>query len=198
MLRKEDKGVLYLKYCKNCGSKIDSDASFCPFCGQKLTNIEKSISPEKAHQSDPSLTKNIVLVTICVLLILLSTILGNIGGAIGLGNCAFWLFVGAILAFFAIRPSADHIDTDKMNLLKTIESFGISVVYLVFSFFISSFIGFLYQVFVFGFALMTVLKVKKIDIMSRNTTEKILLAFSIVLIIFSSIAFLGFFIYIFA
>lgn len=187
-----------MKFCNNCGSKIDSGALFCPSCGQKLPVIERTTSPETTEQSDPSLTKNIALVTLCVLSVLFSTILGNIGGTIGLGNCAFWLFVGAIMAFFAIRPSADHIDTEKMDLLKTIESFGVSIVYLIFSFFISSFIGFLYQAFVFGFALMTILKVTKIDIMSRNTTEKILLAFSIVLIIFSSIAFLGFFISIFA
>lgn len=187
-----------MKSCGNCGSKIGSGALFCPSCGQKLPVIEMTPSPETTEQSDPSLTKNIVLVSLCVLLVLLSTIIGNMGGAIGLGICAFYLFVGAILAFFAIRPSADHIDTKKMDLLKTIESFGVSIVYLIFSFFVSSFIGFLYQALVFGFAIMTALKVRKIDIMSRNTTEKILLAFSIVLIIISSMAFLGFFISIFA
>lgn len=187
-----------MKFCKKCGSQIENGALFCSSCGLKLSNVERQHFRETVHQSDPSLTKNIALVTICVLLILVSTIIGNIGGSIGLGNCALWLFVSAFLAFFAIRPSADHIDTDKMNLLKTIESFGVSVVYLVFSFFISSFIGFLYQVFVFCFALMTLFKIKRIDITSRSTTEKILLAFSIVLVIFSSIAFFGFFISIFA
>ena len=187
-----------MKLCNNCGYKLNNDALFCSSCGTKLIKSEKSSLPKTTYQSDPSLTKNVTLVTICILLILISTIIGNIGGPIGLGNCALWLFVSAILAFFAIRPSTDHIDTDKMNILKTIESFGVSVVYLIFSFFISSFIGFLYQLFVFGFALMTGLKIKKIEIELRSTTEKILLAFSIVLIIFSSIAFLGFFISIFA
>lgn len=183
-----------MRYCSNCGSEQSDGAVFCSSCGKRLTALENNLSIQPERVSDPSLTKNIVLILICVLLIMLSTIVGNIGGIIGLGSCVFWLFVAAALAFFAIRPSYDHIDTAKMNLLKTIESFGISVVYFVFSFLIVSFIGFLFQTYVLVFALMTVSKIKKIDIMSRNTVEKVLLAFSIVLIIFSSLSFLGAFI----
>lgn len=187
-----------MKYCINCGTKQNDDAAFCSSCGTNLYGLEKFNSPKAEMQSDSSLTKNIVLVSLCVLLLLFSTIIGNIGGFIGLGNCALWLFVSGILLFFAIRPSIDHVDTAKMNLLKTIEGAGVAAVCLIFSFFTYSFIGFLYQVFILFFALMTILKIKKIDMQSRNTTEKIMLALSIVLCVISGIASFGFFISIFA
>lgn len=180
-----------MKFCEKCGSKLNDAAQFCSFCGLKLYGSETPLS--LAKQPDPALTKNIVLVTIYALLTLISILPARAAGSMGIGVCTVYLCITALLAFFAIRPSDDHVDTAKMNLLKTIESFGVSALYLITSFFIAGIIALIYQPFALGFALMTVRKITRINLTHRTATERVFLAFSIVLIILSSFYSFGLF-----
>ena len=184
-----------MKFCQYCGAKLDDEASFCSSCGSNLSGPAKR-PPAVAQKSDPALTKNIVLILIFVILTLFLIVPGSVGGADAMPMCATYLCIGAVLAYFAIRPSDDHIDTDRMNLLKTIESFGVSALYLITSFFIDPSIALLYQAFVLGFALLTGLKIKKIDMAERNAAERVILAFTIIVAVISCCAAMTFFTYI--
>ncbi len=187
-----------MKVCNKCGAKFGNEMLFCPMCNSVLSDEEKSYSTESNHQSDSMLTKNIVLLSLSVFLILMSTILGNLGNPIALGNCVLWLSVSAMLAFFAVKTSKKQDEIEKLRLANNIETFAVSVAYFLFSFFIPSIIGFLYQVFVVVFALMTIAKIKKIDVTQKNKLEKVIHPLSIVLCIISGLAGLGYLISIFA
>ena len=180
-----------MRYCPNCGSGVREGAAFCPSCGASLANLGKGRAPGAEMPSDPSVTTNIILILVFLLLLVMSTVMadGEVDNAISFGSCVMSLSTAGVLAFFAVRPSSDHIDTVKMDLLKTVELFGVAVAYLVAAVLLGDEIAFLYMVFVFIFALMTALKIRKIDITSRSTGEKVLLALSILLAVFAGMEF---------
>lgn len=179
-----------MKFCEQCGKQLSDNAVFCSSCGSKQAAPQK-LPVSFAQQTDPSLTRNIVLICIYTLLTLITIVPATVGGDAGFPPFITILCITALLGFFSIRPSEDHIDTEKMNLLKTVESFGISVLYFIC--FICSFFSedlnnyvLVYLFFVIGFAILTVVKISKINIDARITAEKIIMAFTIVLIVISS------------
>jgi len=42
-----------MKYCKNCGTKIDNDALFCPSCGTPVAKTKKSEKANTSEKSEP-------------------------------------------------------------------------------------------------------------------------------------------------
>ena len=179
-----------MKYCPKCGTQLIDDAAYCFSCGQSqdYTVPQRRTS---AQPSDPSLTRNIALILASVLFALFTLIPAKNGRSEDVVIFIFGLCISALFAFFAIRPSDDHIDTDNMTLLKTVEAFSISVIYLIFCFTVDAVFILMYLAFVILFASLAAAKINKIDRFERNKTEKVLLAFSAVIIVFCSIEAFG-------
>lgn len=178
-----------MRYCSNCGAEQKEGNHFCPVCGAKIGPLKNAVPFQNKPASDPSLTKNIVLISISVLLIIAATVMAKGAPSTNGGDpsapvwgCLFYLSSSGVLSFFAVRSSTDHLDTPKMALLKTIESLGISTVGFASLFFVPSSIQIcFYLVFVIFFSLIPILKIKTINATNRTSTEKVLLALSIVL-----------------
>lgn len=61
-------------FCKKCGAKIESYASHCPFCGEKVdqNSVEATyVAPKKNKEKKKSLgvAKRIILFLVCVVAI---------------------------------------------------------------------------------------------------------------------------------
>lgn len=75
-------------YCKYCGSQVDSDSKFCPFCGKDLTVEWQGtgatyVPPPMEAYKDPDARRNAMIITLIVAFIA-SLIGGLILGALGL------------------------------------------------------------------------------------------------------------------
>ena len=54
-----------MKYCSKCGSEIDENATFCPKCGNPVTN--EHIAPTKTESSGLKTATKVFMVLGCVL-----------------------------------------------------------------------------------------------------------------------------------
>lgn len=43
-----------MKYCKNCGEKLDDDAKFCPKCGEKVGELKQTVQTTQNTQNNSS------------------------------------------------------------------------------------------------------------------------------------------------
>lgn len=171
-----------MKFCPHCGTKLGQASHFCANCGAPLTPAQAT--PQKsALASDPSLISNIILFTLAIFNLVLAVFVFVHDDA---DNWAY-LFISLALSIFALSVNYNHIDTQKMNLIKTVEAFFLSLASFVSSFFLAEYFFVLsFWIFSCIFSLYVVLKNRKIPDSNRNSCEKIIYVFSMVLLVFSS------------
>lgn len=174
-----------MNFCPHCGAKLGQASRFCTNCGAPLTPVQAA--PQKsALASDPSLVSNIIFFALALLFLLIVFAVEVEAEGEAISDNWEFLLVSFVLGIFAFLPSYDHVNTRKMNLLKTVEAFGLSLAALVCCFFFADntiLLGFL--LFACVFSLLVVLKIRKIPDSSRNTCEKVVYAFSLILFAFS-------------
>ena len=92
-----------MAYCKNCGTKLASNARFCPICGRPTDNLYKHYKGEEESHSYSSVYKVVGITAIVIL-----TLLG-IAGLSYEGNHQ----EGESYSFFSVGLTIDDIKSIK-------------------------------------------------------------------------------------
>lgn len=175
-------------FCPNCGQQIADNSHFCPNCGNRLTAPAQPPIAQR-QPGDPSLTKHIIqLFFIC--LFIFSAWVGISAGemtvAVGV------LLTSAIIAYFAIIPSSDHIDTPNMTALKRFEHAVLPFAYFALMLSVETHGRILAcDIFALFFSLWYVLRIKLIPVNEQTTLEKLFLAIHYILSVICAIVFLA-------
>lgn len=171
-----------MKFCPHCGAKLGEASRFCASCGTPLTPTQAT--PQKSTlASDPSFISNIILFALAVFNLVLAVSVFVHDDA---DNWAY-LLISLVLGTFALFVNYNHIDRRKLNLLKTIEAFFLSLASFVSSFFLAEhFFMLAFWTFSCIFSLYVVLKTRKIPDSNRNICEKIISSLSLILLVSSS------------
>ncbi len=187
-----------MAYCYKCGRKLVPGSRFCGGCGTPVAPNVPDVPPVNNNGgtvntslnmgSDPSLTKNLVMmfatVFFCIFLLVLTCIKGE--ELMELLPLPFGFFViSMILGWFATRADDHYIDSAGMQTLKQYERLVQAVLYCI--------IGLVANRIVWPVALMSVpcaalcllqmmLPIFKTHISARTVTMKVLLACGIALL----------------
>jgi len=112
-----------IKFCPECGNKLDKDYTFCPNCGIELAQVSKELNKIKSTAVKPvvntaapqnNLQRNKLLVIIGALFLLVAAILFSSG-----------IFDTPVVKEIVQAPAENNqspgVDLSKMNEIKTLE-----------------------------------------------------------------------------
>lgn len=178
-------------FCPNCGKKLHSDSQkFCVYCGNKLYKTNY-ISEEK--NTDPFLSKNIVLIGFALLLSFFTVIISiycvnseNTQKSLDPASATviFCEIIYTVMIYSATKPSSDHVDSTHMKTLKEIEMiiayipiFIITIINIGYQFMFVALVSGLISIVL---PAIYIIKCRKIVPKNRNTRQNVLFALSII------------------